>query len=668
MTTQAIFAPLFIAALGFFFWNCAKRLSLIRLGQPEDRFDHLGLRVWDMLLYAFGQKRVVAKPFGLNHFVIFWAFVILLIANGSFILEGLIPGFRLAAVLPENVYNPLLFAFDIVSLLALAAIILSFSRRLFYKPDYLDSTYVKGRSFEGFLILGFIGLLMLAFFGLNGVKICLGLEPAAYMPVSAFVAGIIKSIGGCGAGGCANCGLGALGAVFWWLHGGVLLAFICFLPLSKHMHILTAIPNCFFQTLGKPNTQPREEFKKGNRFGVEKVTDFTWKDLFDSFTCTECGRCQDACPARATGKSLNPRQVIKDIRVNLLANGPLMKNGGVPVLPLIGAEGEGSVAEEAIWSCTTCGACMEECPVFIEQMPKLVKMRRHLMEMESRFPEELLNLFENMESRSNPWGIAPSERTKWCSQLEVKPFEQGKTEYLFFVGCSGAFDSRQKHATVALATILDAAGVSWGILGRDEKCCGDSLRRLGNEFVFDRMARENVRLFQERGVTKVITSCPHCFSTLRNDYRQYGLELDVIHHTELISRLLHEGKLKLNRQVTDLGKIVFHDSCYLGRHNDIYQAPREAIREATGQAPAEFERNLGSSFCCGAGGGRMWMEEFTGTRINRERVGEALRTGADTVCVSCPYCMTMFEDGLKDETSSRVRVRDIAEVVAEGLR
>jgi len=253
--------------------------------------------------------------------------------------------------------------------------------------------------------------------------------------------------------------------------------------------------------------------------------------------------------------------------------------------------------------------------------------------------------------------------------MDIKPYEKGVTEYLLFVGCAGAFDSRQKHVTVALATILNSAGVSWGILGREENCCGDSLRRLGNDFVFDKMARENVALFQQKGITKIITQCPHCFSTLKNDYRQYGIELEVIHHSELINELLASGRLKLNREVSDLGKILFHDSCYLGRHNNVYEAPRQALQAATGQPVMEMDRSGKESFCCGAGGGRMWMEEYTGERINRNRVDEALGKEPDTICVACPYCMTMFEDGLKDnKAGGQTRVRDVAEVVAEGLR
>jgi Fe-S oxidoreductase len=442
---------------------------------------------------------------------------------------------------------------------------------------------------------------------------------------------------------------------------------MCYLPNSKHMHILTAIPNCFFRRLEKPNTQPREEFVAGSTFGVDQADRFTWKDLLDSMACTECGRCQKVCPATTTGKPLNPRAVVHDIKVNLLENGTLLKKGATPAKPLIGQGGEGSVTEEAVWGCTTCGACMEACPVFIEQMPKIVKMRRHLVENEARFPEELLNLFENMEGRSNPWGIAPSERTKWCAQMEVKPFDKNTTEYLLFVGCAGSFDSRSKHVSVALAQLLDKAGVSWGILGKDEKCCGDSLRRLGNEYVFDRMAKENVRVFSERGVKKVITQCPHCFTTLKNDYKQYGLDLEVVHHTEFLRNLVQDGYLKLNGTSSELGATVFHDSCYLGRHNDVYDAPREVIERATGAVPAEMGRNRASAFCCGAGGGRMWMEEHIGERINLNRVKEALEEKPDTICVSCPYCLTMFEDGLKDLKSDSVKVRDVAEVLAEAV-
>jgi len=648
---QSLFNILLIAALSVFAWGVWHRFLLIILGKPVDRFDNIGSRIQDTLLYAFGQKRVLTRLSGFNHFVIFWSFIILVIANTEFLLHGVFPGISLSR-LPDGIHFPLLLVMDLVSLLALIAVSIAAIRRIVMPP------FSEARTPEAFFILALVAILMLANFGINAARIVGGefTGPISWLPVSSRVALII-----------ASSSASSFYTMCWWTHAFALLIFICYLPNSKHMHILTAIPNCFFRRLKKPNTVPREEFRVGMNFGVDQVDRYSWKDLLDSFSCTECGRCQNACPATATGKPLNPRQVIHDIKSNLLENGRLLKNGEKPQSPLIGDQGDGSICEEAIWACTTCGACMEACPVFIEHTPKLIELRRHLVESEARFPEELLNLFENMEGRSNPWGIAPSERTKWCSTMDEKHFEKDKTEYLFFVGCAGSFDARQKHITVALATILDAAGVSWGILGKEERCCGDSLRRLGNEFVFDRMVKENVKLFEEHGVKKVITTCPHCFSTLKNDYRQYGLELQVIHHGEFLNELLTSGRLKLNRQVSDLGKIVFHDSCYLGRHNDIYDAPREVIRLATGETPVEMERHRSNSFCCGAGGGRMWMEEFIGTRINHARVEEAIEEKPDTVCVSCPYCMTMFEDGLKDKRAGHVRVRDIAEVVAEGL-
>lgn len=656
---QVIYIPLFAVSMLFFAYSCYRRLQLISLGTAENRTDRPGARLLGMLTYAFAQKRVVQRPFGINHSLLFWAFLLLVLANGEFLLEGLFPSVSLA-LLPAPLYHGLIFVFDAVSLLTLVCVATAFARRFFFAPDYLGNDYSSPRSGEALLILGMIATLMIAFFLLHGAQIALG-EAAAFRPVSALFG---KSLAGLPTASLESVALSA-----WWVHAVVLLVFMNVLPRSKHMHILTAIPNTYFRNLDKPNTQPCEEFTRGKRFGVGEVERFHWKDLLDSLTCTECGRCQDVCPAHSTGKPLNPRRIVHDIKVNLLQNGPDIKEGRPVNLPMIGKiQAEGTCSEEALWDCTTCGACVSVCPVLIEQMPKIVKMRRHLVQERAHFPEELLSFFENMEQRSNPWGMAPADRAKWSSQMNVKPFEKGQTEYLFYVGCAGSFDARIKQVTVNLALILDKAGISWGTLGKDEACCGDSLRRLGNEFVFDRMARTNVQMFKERGIKKIITACPHCMSTFRNDYRQYGIELEVIHHSELISRLLAEGKITMSKQVKDLGRIIVHDSCYLGRHNDIYEAPREILSKVSGSAPLEFGRNRENSFCCGAGGGRMWMEEQSGERINRTRVKEALEKNPDTICVSCPYCMTMFEDGLKDEQANEVRVRDLTEVVIEGLR
>jgi Fe-S oxidoreductase/nitrate reductase gamma subunit len=649
MGNPGLFAVVLLVSLAVFVISCIVRFRLVGLGTRENRLDRFGARVWSMLLYAFGQKRVLARPFGLNHFVIFWSFLVLALANAEFVVKGIWPGVGFH-LLPVPVASAIYCLFDVISLVTLVVIGIAVARRLFFPPDYIEA-----RSRDAFVILSLIAGLMVAFFFTHASEIATGAE-THLMPISQAIAGAMK--GSLSEGSAV---------AWWWIHAVILLCFLNYLPFSKHMHILTAIPNCFLRRFGKANTLPREDFAANGSFGVGRVDQFTWKDLFDSYSCTECGRCTDVCPANRTGKPLNPRAVVHDIKVNLLENGPLLQQGKKIGKPLFAEHGaDGTVEEEAIWSCTSCGACMEVCPVFIEQMPKILQMRRELVEMESRVPAELITFFENVEQRGNPWGIAPGERVKWCANIEAKPFGPD-TEYLFFVGCAGAFDSRNKQVTLALASILDAAGVSWGILGKDEICCGDSLRRLGNEYVFDRIVRQNVELFKQRGVTKIITQCPHCFSTLKNDYRQFGIELEVIHHAELIQQLIAAGKLTVDG-VEGLGRTVFHDSCYLARHNGIVEAPREVL-QATGVAPLEMARNRENGFCCGAGGGRMWMEELTGTRINTTRVGEALEQDPQTICVSCPYCLTMFEDGLKDkDADTRVHVKDLAEIVAQGLK
>ena len=655
MTSHVIaFIVVFIAAILFFGWSCYRRFGLVVKGRPDNRFNAIHKRFWNMLYYAFGQRRVVSKPFGINHFVLFWAFMVLLIANAEFLLNGLVPDEVISfSRLPDGAYFTLACIFDIVSLLALLSVILAVIRRLTFPPPHTEA-----RSRDAFIILSLVGALMIAFFGMHASEIAQGAErAAAYMPISNFGAAIIPS-------GASAGSLETAAEVFWWIHAVVLLTFLNYLPYSKHMHVLASIPNCFFKSLEKIKTQPREEFNRENTFGVGQVDQFTWKGLFDSYACTECGRCSDVCPATFTGKPLEPRLVVHDIKVNLLNS--RAKNSGA-ALPLIGGDGEGSVSEEVLWECTTCGACMEVCPVFIEHVPRIVDMRRYLVEMKAKFPEELLTLFENMEQRSNPWGIAPAERTKWAADINVQPFEAGNTEYLFYVGCAGAFDARNRHTTLSLAKILDKSGISWGTLGRDELCCGESVRRLGNEYVFDRMARENIKMFAEKGIKKIITQCPHCYSTFKNDYKQYGAELEVVHHTEFINSLIKDGKLKLKAS-GDLGNVVFHDSCYLGRYNLIYDAPRQVVAAATGKAPTEMERHRDKGFCCGAGGGRMWMEEKEGTLINVARVEEALEKKAETVCVCCPYCMTMFDDGLKDKgAADKVQMLDLAEIVAKAL-
>jgi Fe-S oxidoreductase len=650
-----------LGAFAFFFKNIFRLVATICLGRAENRFDNLWSRCGSMFSYGFAQLRVVQKKFGYNHFFLFWGFMTLVLVNLEFLLNGIFPDFSLDFM--GFLYVLLRFAADIMSLVVLGCVVLAIARRLFFRPYFIDQTA------DAFFILCMVGALMIAYFGQHACEIKLGhLEGGLKMPIASVLSSFFSAESA-----------GSLARVFWWIHALVLLFFMNYLPYSKHLHVLTAIPNCFFRSKGLVSTVPRLTFKKGEEFGISKVVQFRWTDLLDFMACTECGRCQEVCPASNTDKTLNPKKMIHQGKVNLFINSksvfanrpadmlaPAPRDAKMNV-PLINGTDQ-SVATKAIWDCTTCGACMQVCPVFIEHAPKIVQMRQHLVMEKAEFPEELITFFENSEQRSNPWGIAPSDRAKWATDLNVPLITEGvQAEYLFYVGCAGAFDSRARQVTVALTKILNAAGVSWGILGNEEKCCGDSVRRLGNEYVFDKMAQANVAQLKKHGIKKIITYCPHCFTTLKNDYKQFGADFEVIHHSELINTLIATGKI--NPTNGNAGRVVIHDSCYLGRYNNIYDQPRAIIKACSnGRAPAEMERCGEKSFCCGAGGGRMWMEELDGKRIYLERTQEALRAAPDTIAVACPYCLTMYEDGVKDEKASgRVQVKDIAEIVASSI-
>ena len=660
-----IFAIVFIGAIIFFLRNFFRLFALICLGQSENRFNNLWLRLAGLLKYGFGQFRVVGKKFGFNHFFIFWGFLILVIAYIDFIFNGIFPGFSLS-FLGTVPYGIILFLADIMSLVALLCVIIAIIRRTLFRPDYIK------HSPDAYFILSMIGFLMIFGFSENIAEAKLhSLSMESWRPISTYLSFIFTDI--------PENILHIIARASWWMHALVLLFFLNYLPYSKHLHILAALPNCFFRSPGLLSTVPLMEFRKDKNFGVSKIVQFTWKDILDFMACTECGRCQSVCPAYYTDKALNPKEMIHQLKLNIFKNGSAVRKSrpsdtiesaatdAQMIIPLINGSKE-SISIDEIWACTTCGACMQVCPVFIEHTPKIVQMRQHLVMEKSDFPEELISFFEASEQRFNPWGLAPTDRSKWTTDLDIPVFTEEKSyEYLYFVGCAGAFDSRSRLISLSMVQILNEAGISWGILGNEENCCGDSLRRLGNEFVFDKIVRNNIQTFKKFGVTKIITHCPHCFSTLKNDYKQFGSGIEIIHHTQLIDSLISEGKIR-PKGITN-ARTVFHDSCYLGRYNKIYDEPRNIIKACSnGKNPAEIKEHGDNSFCCGAGGGRMWMEELVGKRIYLERTQQALKTNPTTIAVSCPYCMTMFEDGLKDEKlADKVNVKDIAEIVAESL-
>jgi Fe-S oxidoreductase len=487
---------------------------------------------------------------------------------------------------------------------------------------------------------------------------------------------------------------GAGFVVLWWAHIVIVAAFLVYLPFGKHLHIATAVFNIYFRKLGPRGELPAMDLEDETAtFGLRTLQDLGWKDLLDGFTCTECGRCQAACPANATGKPLNPKTLIMGIRemaveaehgIDLIPNSPLVREAyGLDdaspdpsrlAAPIVDA----AIPYDAVWDCVTCGACVEACPVLIEHVDKIVGLRRNLVLEDSRFPSELTAAFTNMERAGNPWGQPKMTRTDWTKGL---PFEVptvadlaaagrlDEIEVLYWVGCAAAFDERNRRVARAFATCLDMAGVRFAILGQEESCTGDPARRMGNDYVWQMLAAENIATLDRYRLTSIVTACPHCFNTLGNEYGQLGGRYEVVHHSVFLRRLLADGRL----QTTDADgagrrTVTFHDSCYMARYNDVVAQPREVLAAVPGLELVEMERNGKNGFCCGAGGGRMWMEETRGTRINAERTRQALATGAGTVAVNCPFCMTMLRDGLASDGANAdgaVSAVDISELLAE---
>jgi len=657
-----LFWGLTALAAGVFLFRGYQLFRLISLGRRSEKFGHLVKRAFTALGHVIIQKcqfkNITRKDRGgVSHLFIAWGFLFFVTYYFFFIIIA--SGFGISDVMEKTkIYGYYTWVMDFVAPFIVIGTLWAIIRRYIVKPARLKGQQTA----EALIILITVLIHPITHVGKIATQIAAGHPPAGLGILTPPLSTAVSQL-------YTNAATIAKWHSFWfWSHWVFVLVVLGMIAYTRYLHIIAGALNDLLRRTPPKGTPERIDLNDPSSFGVDRVDNFAWKQLLDSVSCVVCGYCQEICPAAITGKKLNPRLVIRDIKTNMLKNGPFITKKQAPVLPLIGDDQEGSVPEEAIWACTTCGGCMEVCPVYIEHAWEIIDMRRHLVQMQAKFPDELLNLFENTEQRSNPWGIAPADRAKWASGIETKPFEAGKTEYLFYVGCAGAFDARNRHISLAIARILDAAGISWGILGKDELCCGDSLRRLGNEYVFDRIAKNNVKMFQDRGVKKIITECPHCFHTLKNDYHQYGADWEVIHHAEFIRGLIKEKRLKLNGN-GDLGKVLIHDSCYLGRHNGIYEAPREVLAQAIHHAPTEMKRSLNRSFCCGAGGGHMWMEENVGKRINHERVEEALKEDPRTICVCCPYCMTMFEDGIKDlKAGEKVQVLDLAEIVAQALQ
>ena len=650
MTLNAlVFALVVVAAFAFFLRNVLRLVASLRLGKKENRFSGVPQRIRRVLTIAFGQSKLLREPFaGLLHFLIFWGFVVLLSAVLESMGEGLFPGFSFSFLGP--LYGPLLVLVDLFGALVVVSVVVSIVRRLVDPPARLRVT--GHAKWDAVFILTLILVVMLTMFGQNAARIASGVPGDARF-IAVRLADMIP-----------HESARVWFFVFFWGHMAAVLGFLNYIPYSKHLHVLTSIPNVYFSSLAPkgalaPINLADETLTK---YGATDIGDLSWKQLLNGYTCTECGRCTSVCPANTTGKLLDPRKIMVDLRARTMEKAAAAAGGADP-------EGrqllDNFITEQELWACTTCMACVQECPVMIEHVDTIVDLRRGLVLNESRFPDELKTTFANLERNYTPWGFGHSGRADWAEGMNIpRMADVGSADILFWVGCAGSYDARYRKVTQAFARLLQKAEVNFAILGAEEKCNGDAARRMGNEYLAQSLITENVATLNKYGVKKIVVTCPHCMQSLGKEYRQFGGVYDVVHHTTFIQELLESGKLGVPARAGAM--LTFHDPCYLGRYNDVYDPPRN-ILDSLGTR-VEIKRNRDRSFCCGAGGGRMWMEEKEGKRVNVERTEEALATGAGVIGTGCPFCMTMLTDGVKEQDpSGATAVKDIAELVLEAL-
>lgn len=641
-----------IIAIGIFAYGVYRHYRLWMMGKKENRLDNIGERIKSLLVYGIAQVRILREAYpGIMHMTIFGGFLILFMGSGVDAADHYLN----LHLLRGTFYEVFSLILDIAGILAIIGVLMAIFRRYVLRPDRLDST------FDDAIILGLIFFILVTGFVIEGFRIAAEQPPFEIWSIGGWYTAKLFS-------GMERDSLLLWHQISWWVHVFISFGFIAYIPYSKLLHIVSSSVNIFLRSL-KPKgaLNPILDFEEAETFGVSHIREFTWKQLLDTDACTSCGRCQDNCPAYLSKKPLSPKKMIQDLKNHMISQGE--------AIPDTETEEEASpellvgkvVEEEELWACTTCRSCQEQCPIFVEHIDKIVDMRRYMVLMESKFSPEVQTVFKNMENNSNPWGIGWASRGDWAKELGVKILsEDSNVDVLLYVGCSGSFDDRYKKVTTSLVKIMQASGVNFGILGKEEKCCGDSARRLGNEYLYQTLAMENIELFKKYNIKKIVTACPHGYNTIKEEYPQFGGEFEVVHHVEFILDLIKQGKLKLSKKVD--GLITYHDSCYLGRYHDIYSAPREVIGALSGSGMKEMDRNKAKSFCCGAGGGRMWMEEDIGDRINEVRIEDAIQTNSSLVATACPFCLTMFEDGLKAKNKEEgIKVMDIAELVEKAF-
>jgi len=626
--------------------------------KPSSRTDRMMDRIKGILIYVFGQKRILKNYTwaGIEHFMLFWGFMIIIAGSLEMLILGFKPGFEIFGFLGGNLQGVYLLILDIVQALVILALVMGALNRTVIPSGKRREV----NSIDAVVILGLIFGLMVSDFGFRASKIAMGIESQAWLPISSIWASFFLS----------NVNVTTIAFTlefFWWFYICLLLAFLNYLPYSKHSHVLTAAPNVFFQNLDPTGKMTKIDFENVpedlEHFGTAKFEDFSWKDILDAYTCTECGRCTDSCPAWLTDKPLSPRDIV--IKLRHFAT----ENSGKEEMKTDILPSKSWITSEELYACTTCGACVEQCPLLIDQMGKILEMRRYLT-MEGKLTGAPVRTLQKLQSYGNPWGFESSDRAPWAKKEGVPVLGNGAGnnaedfDVIFWTGCFGAYDPRGQEVALTIAQLLKEAGVKFAIMGPNETCSGDPARRLGDEALYQELAITNVKTMKAFGVKKVIANCPHCFNTLKNEYPDFGSDVEVVSHSEFLNTLIKEGKLTPTKNINE--EITYHDPCYLGRHNRVFDEPREILTSIPGLEIKELDRSRENSFCCGAGGGKMWMEEEA-PRVNWNRFDEIQNLGVKTAAVACPFCSTMFEDAAKYYDNETIKIKDIAEILKDSL-
>ncbi len=635
---------LILLSLAVFTYGLQRRTRLWKIGQQDSRSDSFGKRIKSFLVEGIVHRRILQDVYpGLIHLFIFMGFLV------PFVVIVIV---QFMFTLPSPIAKFLSLFLDLVAFFGLGSVILAFYRRYITRPSRLDNRL------DDFISLAFLFLILGTGLIMESLRLSvIGKDIQAWAPIGKVLASLIHTFG------LSISTKGFLAMLFFRIHFFLVLGFIAYIPYSKLFHIVSSPLNMIFRSLESKGalTHMDLEEEEAETFGVAKINEFTWKQLLDLDACTHCGRCQDHCPAHLTEKPLSPKDIILDLKNHLHKQGK--KADEAPTL--VG----NVVQEDTLWACTTCGNCMEHCPVYVEHVDKIIDLRRSQVLMESKFPEELMEAFRGLEKNSNPWGLGFDARADWVEELDVpilSEMQGEKIDYLFFVGCLRSYDDRNKKVAKAMVRILNHLGIKFAILGMEEGCCGDPARRVGNEYLYQILAQANIETFNRYKISKILTTCPHCYNTIKNEYPQMGFSCDVKHHTEFFSELIGSGHLRLDRAIPK--KLTYHDPCYLGRYNGIYKAPREVLHAIPSLDIREMKRSGKDSFCCGAGGGWMWMDEKIGKRINIQRLEDALATDPEWISTACPFCVTMFDDAIKSKDKEEsLQILDIAEIVEQAL-